>query len=404
MSSHSHSSPPSSRESVGPSSPATSKTWWIGGGALVAISVAFAIVSATAKPEEAALVSKELPRLEDNAVYLPQKYQESAGVKVGVVKESNVTPNIRVIGNVDFDPTQLAAIGTRVPGLVRSVLKHEGDPVKRGDVLAEIESPDLAGVQADIMALVAERDASKINADREASLAERGLSTARESELAATNLKQAEAQLAAASQRARVLGGSNNPQKGGMGAYQLIAPLDGTVVEHKLHTGQAVGANELAFRVANVAKLWVALEVLSQNADKVALNDEVHLSPVANPNKILIGKIARIGEIVDSSTGTVELRLEVDNADHSLRAGEAVTATIATKASEGKAIMLQESAVCTIDGKATVFVSVGNERFLPRTITIGFKDAGTVAVTSGIKAGEKIITEGAFVLKGELFR
>jgi multidrug efflux pump subunit AcrA (membrane-fusion protein) len=131
-------------------------------------------------------------------------------------------PLLHVVGTIEFDPTRVAAVGTRAPGIVTEVLHVEGDEVDRGELLAVIESPAVTEAQTDERVAMAKKRAARANEARERSLLERGLTTAREHEQAVSALEEQRALASAARERVDTLGGGSRS-----GVSELRAPVAG---------------------------------------------------------------------------------------------------------------------------------------------------------------------------------
>ncbi len=344
---------------------------------------------------------RDVPRLEGRSIVFSPAFRDRAGIKLEPVARRSLTPEIKVVGTVAFDPEHVAAVGTRIRGIVTKVLKVEGDQVKKGDVIAEIESAELGQAQADISVAQAHKRAAELNATREEDLASKRLSTAREAEVARATLEEQKALLSAAQQRAAALGGAT---KGGFGTYVLRAPLDGSVVERHVAPGQSVENNVVAFRVANLDQLWVELAVFEREIGAVRQNDVVEITPLSDPTKKIQGRVAHVGEVIDVNSRSAGVRVEVDNRARGLRPGQSVAAAIRASGPAREGLAVPQSAVTFVDGKPTVFVAESDTRVVPTEVELGASDGKSQEVLGGLREGQSVVAEGVFPLKSELFR
>ncbi|MDI1436496.1 efflux RND transporter periplasmic adaptor subunit [Polyangium sorediatum] len=342
----------------------------------------------------------DVPHVEGKAIVFSKAFGERAGIETEPVRLSPLVPRIKVVGTVDFDPAHVAAVGTRIPGLVRSLVKVEGESVKKGDVLAEIESAELGTAQASVAVAHAHRKAASINEKRERELAERGLSTAREHEVATATHEEQRAVLEAARQRVHAMSGSPGSP---FGVYMLRAPLEGTVVERHIFAGQSVDAHLVAFRVANLDHLWVDLSVFESNVDAIHKDDPVEISRVVGGEPIP-GRVAHVGDVVDPVTRTAEVRVAVSNQERKLRPGQSVTAIIQATGPSRTMLTVPITAVTYIDGRPTVFLAESPDRVVPTTIELGPNDGTHQGVTAGLSEGQLVVSRGVFALKSELYR
>ena len=346
----------------------------------------------------------DTPRVEGQDIRYSKTFAERSGIKLSPVVTANLVPVVNATGTIDFDPEYVAAIGTRLRGLVTRVAKFEGDSVDVGTVLAVIESGDLGEAQAAVSTLEAQKVAADLNLKRENELAEKRLSTAREAELAAADAERAQHLLAAARQKVSAISGHGS-RSTRFGAHELRSPLKGTVVECKVSPGQAVEGELVAFRVANTEHLWVGVDVFEKNIGIVKVGDRVDLSPLATPGDAFEGRVARIGALIDAESHSAQVRVEVDNHDGRLRAGQAVDARIHGSArGERSSTLVPTAAITFVDGKPTVFVSTGEGVVRVVNVETGFADGTRTEVKSGLTPGQTVVSDGIFALKSELFR
>lgn len=349
----------------------------------------------------AAEPSRDVPRREGKTLVVSQAYLARAGIKTQAVQRQPLTPSFKVVGTVTFDPAHVAAVGARVRGFVRRTMKYEGDQVKAGEALAEIESAELGEAQANVAVTKAQTEAAAINAKRETDLLDRNLTTAREAEVAGTALVSSQVFLGAAEQRVRVLGGGAD---GSFGVYVLKAPIAGAVVERHLSPGQTVDTNTFAYRVADISHLWVELSVSEQMVGAVRLGDLVEVTAVSASDKKIKGTVTHVGEVIDLATRSADVRIAIDNSSRVLRPGQSVFATIDATGPRHQALLVPQASVVYVDGKPTVFVAHAPTRVMPQVVKLGGEDSTQVEILDGVSEGQQVVVEGAFYLKAELFR
>lgn len=377
------------------------KIWFgvaVAGVLLAGGAYAFATHKTSAAPEVAV---RDVPRREGNAIVFSKAFAARAEVKTERVRRAPLVPTIRVVGTANFDPGRVAAVGTRLRGVVRRTTKYEGDEVKAGDVLAEVDSAELGEAQAGLLTNRAQAEAAQVNATREKSLLDRQLTTAREAEVADLTLRSQAAMLSASEQRVRALGGDRG---GPFGIHVLKAPIAGTVVFRHVEPGQAVEANVTAYKIADLSRLWIELAVTETSLTAVRHGDRVSVAPVSDPSKAIVGKVAHVGEVIDLSTRTADVRVEVDNSGHVLRVGQSVFATIDASGPAHEALMVRRDAVVFVDGRPTVFRAEAETRVVPVPVKLGSSNETDIEVLEGVSEADTVVTSGAFYLKSELFR
>ena len=384
------------------------KSWpWVLAGSLAVVGLLGTLAALRSHPRAAEATPASVPTTDGHAIVLPRQFRDRLKLETQTVREVPLSPVIKVAGTVQFDPRAVAAVGTRLKGLVQSVMRFEGDVVRRGELLARIDSPELGSAQASVVMFRAQKKAAELNYEREKDLGSRGLTTAREVEQSLATLEEYRSKLGAAEQQVSALGGGLVPEKssGAIGVHELRSPLAGTVVERHVSPGQSVEANLTAFRVADLDHLWVQLAVFEHNLDRIHLGDRVEIESLAVLGASLVGQIAHIGEQVDTDTRTTDVRVELDNRERKLRPGQAVTAKIQVAGSSpGRAVVVPSSAVTFVDGKPTVFVAETDLRLLVTPVELGESDGKNQEIRSGLEGGQRVVTEGVFALKSELFR
>jgi cobalt-zinc-cadmium efflux system membrane fusion protein len=353
-------------------------------------------------PEAPPAAAPDVPHIEGKRIVFSAAFAKRIGLTTTEVRKGTLTPVVQVVGTTTLDPEHVAAVGTRMRGLVRSVTRFEGDDVKKGEALAEVDSAELGEAQANVTMLRAELSAAEINAAREDKLFEQQLSTAREREVAGAALKKAEAMLHAANQRVAALGGSN---QGALGHHTVVSPIDGTVVERGISTGQSVEANLVAYKVANLDHLWVELAVFERNLSNIRVDDVVELGLLSDPETKIHGRVAHIGATINPETRSADVRIEIDNRERTLRPCQAVTAEIHTKHGSNKPVTFVPSeAVTIIDGQPTVFVADTPTSVRTVPVELGKTNGEEQQITKGLDAGQRVVSQGVFELKSELFR
>lgn len=377
--------------------------FWIG--AAVALALGVLLFAVTGDDDVAPEIVPDVPRVEAERILFSSNFAERVGIQITPVRVGPLTPVVSVVGTVTLDPAHVAAVGTRLKGLVRSMRRFEGDEVKAGEILAEVDSAELADAQASVRMLAAEREAAKANAEREEQLFAQRLSTAREFEVAQAEFTKYNALLKAAQQRVLALGGDPNDRRAVMGRHLLRSPINGTIIDRNIATGQSVVADHVAFRIANLDHLWVELAVYEQNLGSIRIGDQVTLKLLSDPEVAIDGRVAHIGAQVHPETRSADVRVEVDNRERKLIPGQAVTAEIlATRNAGASVLVVPRSAVTVVDGQPTVFVADGENAVRIARVTLGKGDDDEQQVIEGLSPEDSVVSSGVFALKSELFR
>jgi cobalt-zinc-cadmium efflux system membrane fusion protein len=183
-----------------------------------------------------------------------------------------------------------------------------------------------------------------------------------------------------------------------LASYELRTLVSGTVLEKHAVLGEAVGRGAPAFVVADLSRVWIDLAVHQHDLARMSLGQEVrmqHCHDRAGP----VGVISYIAPTVDPHTRTGIARIVLPNPHDHFRPGTFLSAEVVTDRIAA-AVAVPRDAVQTVHGHDAVFVRT-DEGFVERAVAVGDGDAGHVAITRGLAAGEEVVVTGAFVLKSE---
>ena len=370
--------------------------------------LAVAFLLASCSDSEAAAVSVArppvpvLPVLEGEVLRLTPEFAALIGMRTQAIAVTEVAPELYVTGVLEFDELRVSAVGARISGRIREVQVIEGTRVGVGDVLATLESAELGTAQAQIAAIEARAKYASSHEKRERLLVDEGIASQRAYELATQASKISATELRAARQRVHALGG---PQPDGvLGRMALTAPIAGDVVKVHVFRGQAVEPSYTAFMIADRTTLWVRLAVFEGEVAKIRVGDRVEIATETAPNEVIAGSIAFISSYIDPATLSVEVRVIVPNEAGKLRVGQAVTARLRPGAAVKQVLGVPRAALVLIDGKPIVFVAVDDTDVIPRTVELGAESRDLVEIKRGLVAGDRVVVEGVFALKSELFR
>jgi cobalt-zinc-cadmium efflux system membrane fusion protein len=186
------------------------------------------------------------------------------------------------------------------------------------------------------------------------------------------------------------------------GRYTLVAPFDGTVTAREAVAGRAVAAEDALVEVADVRTLWAVLDVPEEHARSVRAGQKVTVR-VDGSGEVREARVARVAASVDPRTRTVRVRVDLPNADRTLRAGSFVRGTIEVSSAR-RALLVPRDAVQRAQEHDLVFVRTAPGQFDPVAVRVGARTAADVEVVEGLAPGAEVVTTGAFVLKTELLK
>ena len=312
-----------------------------------------------------------------------------------------LAPALDLVGSVDFDADHVADVGARIRGRVTRVLAGTGAPVVIGTPLVEIESVSIGDVLASRASAEAQAVAARARLARETDLYREHLTTVRAVEDARADLARFEAEALGARQRLAAMGA-------GAGAGRLVilrAPIPGRVIRRRVIVGQTIDDTDVVMRVADLAHVWVQLDVFERDLPGVHVGDRAEVASDAYPDRIFAGSVSLIESTIDLRTRTARVRVEVDNSELLLRPGQFVTARVRMASAGLRDVMaIPRAAVVQLDGRPVVFVTRAPGEYEAAVVSLGAVDGDEVEVERGVSAGDDVVVAGAFALKSELLR
>jgi cobalt-zinc-cadmium efflux system membrane fusion protein len=317
----------------------------------------------------------------------------------GVAEARAAGDVITVLGELRVNEERYAEVSTPVPARVARVLAAEGDVVTVGQPLVELESVDVGKARAELASIRARTTLLRSTVERKRALVAEQLAAVRERESAEAELEQAEAELRGAEQLLSALGSGQ-----GQGSrFTLRAPLSGTVLERHVLPGRRVDDHAPLFVLSDVSSLWLVVHAFERDALRVKQSSSARVSFAALPERTVEGRVARVGTRVDPISRTVDVRIDVANAEGLLRPGMSATARIALGDATSRLIAVPTQAVQRVDRGWAVFVPEKEQGgFEVRPVGRGRDLDGEVEILSGLSAGETVVIDGAFLLKAQL--
>jgi len=328
-----------------------------------------------------------------------------AQVKIETSHTAPVSDTIRVAGRIDFDEQRLARIGSSVNGRVTDLYAQLGQSVNKGEVLARLHSSELSTAQLAYLKSKSQMELNRRNVERAQALFATDVISDAELQRRSNEFEIASAETRAARDQLRVLGlpQSSIDQLGKSGAIDSIAPvvssIKGVVVERRVAAGQVVQPADSLFVIAELSRVWAIAQVPEQQVSQVKEGQAVQIEIPALANDKLVGKLIFVGQTVNPETRTVLVRTELDNKDGRLK--PAMLATMLIESVPVERLVVPHSAVVREDDTDHVFIALPDNQFRLIRVKLGPAHNGHRVVLEGLKAGEKIVVEGAFHLNNE---
>lgn len=326
-------------------------------------------------------------------------------LKTAVVGTESVAEMLRVAGSVEFDEQRVARIGASVTGRVVEVDVLPGQVVQKGELLARLNSSELASQQLAYLKARAQLELNRRAAERAKALLAADVIGSAELQRRESEYQISVAETRAAADQLRLLGFSEAAinRLGVQGAVDSVTPVSasrsGVVVERRVAMGQVVQPADTLFVIADLSRVWAVAQVPEQQVGQVRVGQSVSIEVPALGNESRVGKLIFVDQTVDPEMRTVLVRTELDNRDGALKPAMLTSMLIAARPSEK--LVVPASAVVREGDDENVFVAAEDGSYRLVKVKLAPEQGGRRVVLSGLKGGEKLVIEGAFHLNNE---
>lgn len=346
--------------------------------------------------------------LVENGIELTDAELTENGIELKTAGPAVIDSVLTLPGQIQLDPRRVAHVVPRVNGVVTQVDKFLGDSVERNQILAVLESGQLADLKSSYLTSRRNLALARITFQREQQLWQEKISAEMDYLQAKTQWQQAKALAEAAAQKllaldltATDLKAISAGQDKAFNRYPLRAPFAGEVVKKHLVLGEGVQTDTPVYTIADLSTVWVEISVYSKDLNAVWKNQTVTVrsEDLAQSTQ---GKVFYIEPVVGTQTRSAKAYVEIPNPGKQWRSGLFVSVDV-LQSSQQVPVAVTADAIQTYHNRPVVFVRHG-EFFEPRTVVIERrgKDSRWVAIGKGLKAGERYAAQGSFVLKSEL--
>lgn len=335
----------------------------------------------------------------------------AAKIDVAPVDKGTLARRITAPGTVAPDADRIAHVAAKVVGTVAELNKRLGDTVAKGQVVAVLESREVAEAKSDHLAALVNLDLQKTLFEREQALWDKRISPEQQFLRARTTFTEAQLRVDLARQKLSALNVSDGEiaalsrQSGtGLQRYEVRSPIAGRVVERRVDLGAPVGGEgqeKELYVIADLSTVWIELAVPTADLDAIKDGQPITVATGSNGTaKVSNGKIVFISPILNPETRSARVIAAVDNQDLTWRPGSYVTAQVTVEETSVD-LRVPRSALQAIGGEQVVFVRTA-EGFEKRDVVLGKGDEQSVEVVFGLDPGESVAVTNSFVLKAEL--
>ena len=318
---------------------------------------------------------------EEEAVELKLSELVTKGVVTEKVERRLIHNTLQSTSEIGFNENHRVVIAARTAGWTEKVAVFANQAVRKNQLLAEIYSPEFLSAQQEYLLIHA-------RAQRPAS----------EDKTLLTDAEQRLRILGLTDKKIRRLAATGKPYS----FLPVHSPISGTIVSHKLNTGDTVKRGQALYVIANLSSLWANIALTESQLSQIKPQQKVSLIVKAYPKHRFNGKILSVGAKMDEATRTVKARALIYNPDRLLKAGMFADAQIETGAGE-PILAVPNSAITQLQGQTNVFKVNGKELYA-QPVETGITRGGMTEVKVGLVSGDIVATKGVFLLKSLLLK
>ncbi|KHD05082.1 hypothetical protein PN36_14280 [Candidatus Thiomargarita nelsonii] len=357
---------------------------------------------------------------ENKLTRLNDAQMQAFGVEVSQAKSGQLQRYLTLTGEIALNQDNLVHLVPRVEGIVLKVHKKMGDRVKKGELMAVLESREVADAKAEYLASKEQLALAQDNYDRSHQLQKKRLISEQQLFEIKQTLLEIQIRNKAAARKLHALGFKSGyvkklPQQAveHLTKYQMIAPFDGVVVEkhivvgellspdlteYVISEGKVFNTDSSAFVIADLSSVWVNFDVYPRDLPYIKKNQSVIISSTDGiADKV--GKISYISPIIDRETRTALIRSILPNPNEQWRAGLFISGKILIETIRAP-LVISKMALQTANQSAIFVVTEDSYKLQP--VKLGRSDEEQVEILAGLKNGQAYVSKGGFILKAQM--
>ena len=333
-----------------------------------------------------------------NTLVVEQQMLKS--IKLDTIQERDLPRTLSVAGKVQFDEDRLAHILAPLAGPIVGLHVKVGDVVRKGQVLCAISSREAAAAVGEHIESHKDLELSEKTVSMTQDLFDHEAASKIALQQAQNDLAKAKARVARSEEALHVLGlgdelGDFN------GRVPIASPLGGTIIERHITDGQFVQADSTPIiTVGDLSEVWVLGDVFERDLRLVSVGQTALVITAAYPGERFQGRVSHISDTIDPAARSAKVRVNVANPGGRLKP-EMFASIVLDVAEHERVVTVPSHAVFTEDGRTFVYAEVTPGHFVRRAIDVGQDEGPDRRVLGGLRAGEKVVVDGALLLRQE---
>ena len=313
-------------------------------------------------------------------------------VKFDTVQMKPVYDELKVVGKISFDQDKVVRIYPLVSGNVVEVKVSLGSYVEKGQVLAVIRSSEMAGAENDQVSANANVAIAEKNFAAAADMYKSGILSEKEYTTAQKELDKAKSELNRTKTVLSIYGnGSNN--------YVVTSPISGYIVEKFITANMQIRSDNSTniFTISDLSNVWALANVYESDISEIVSNEKVDITTISYPDKKFIGKIDKIYNSLDPDSKTMKVQIQLENKDFLLKPEMFISAIVNHK-TDKTMLAIPSKAIIFDRNLYWILVYTDKCHIEARKIDVVTSNSQSSYVSSGVKVGEKVITNSQLLI------
>lgn len=348
------------------------------------------------------------PEAEEKFVKLTEEQIAQYGIQIQKAGPQQLFLTLSTRGKVILDPNRLAHVFPKISGVARETRKNIGDRVRVDEIVAILESQEMADLKANYLAALSKEKLMSSLLEREAKLYQKRISAEQDFLNAQNTYAEAKIALQLARQKLRTFGlneadinqlTTQEPHLP-LRLYNIHSPLEGTIIMRHITKGEFVENISKIYEVADLSLVWVEIGIYPKDLHRIKEGQFVDIVHPLDPTLSSTARLIYVSPLIAEETITAQAIAALDNPRGEWRPGSFVKVNIATEQMTCP-LAISKEAIQKMDGHDCVFVLTA-QGFEKRVVKIGQCDHNYVAIDSGLEPGERYAASNTFLLKADL--
>jgi cobalt-zinc-cadmium efflux system membrane fusion protein len=335
----------------------------------------------------------------DNFLHIEPGMMRDLRITTSVVEQRHGGDGVSLLGEVTINEDSYSQVGAPIAARVVRITAGPGQHVTKGQQLAVLQSTEIGKARSENITAQARLQLAQQTLERKRRLAGEHIVAQRDVQEAEAAVASAEADVRASRSSLQALDATDNTADGSQ--LSLRAPISGMVIERTALLGQLAEPAQPLFKIADLSNVWLSVHAFERDAVRLQTGKTAKVTLPALPGRTFQAKITLIGKQVDTASRTIPVRIAIANSSGVFRPGMSATAWVPLGESSQQLITVPAASVQRIENQWYVFIPKSQDTFELRQVGRGRDLEGEIEIVSGLKPGETVVVDGAFLLKAE---